>query len=101
MAGKPKKKGEPADLVRTPDFKTVYAMGAAGGFTQYDFRVNFYNESYEDDGKRVFFSPLQLIMSPLAAKELSVWLSKQIKDYESKVGKIEAPDISKLSVKKK
>ena len=100
MAGKSKKKGEPADLVRTPDFKTFYAVGAAGGFTPYDFRISFYNESYiDDEGKRVFLSPVQLIMSPLAAKELSVWLSKQIKDYESKVGKIEPPDISKLSVK--
>lgn len=99
----PKKesKSESADLLRAPDFKTIYTMGAIGGFTAYDFRVSFYNESYvEESGKRVLLSPVQLIMSPLAAKELSVWLSKQIKDYETNVNKIEPPDISKLSIKK-
>ncbi len=101
-----KKKGskepEPTDLLRTSDFRLLYTMGAMGGFNPYDFRMTFYNEVYtEQDEKKVIVTPVQLVMSHIAAKELALWLSKQVKEYENKVGKIERPDLSKLTKEKK
>ena len=33
------------EILRSPDFKQVYAIGAIGGHSPYDFRIAFYNDS--------------------------------------------------------
>jgi hypothetical protein len=66
------------------DLLKVYAIGAAGGFTPYDFRIMFF-----DAGRFQPEAKVEVALSPLAAKELRDWLDHLIKDFEKKVRKIE------------
>lgn len=77
----------------------IYATGAFGGYTPFDFRVMLFSEEpLEQD---VPLSPDQLnvmrevqaelVLSPLAAKQLGEWLLKQVKHFESEFGKIPSP----------
>lgn len=86
---------------KSPDFKQVYAIGAIGGHSPYDFRIAFYNDSpksMQEDGKNVTIMDrridTEIILSPLAAKELANWLSEHIKDYEKLFGEIKRPGAS-------
>lgn len=86
------------EISKSPDFKQVYAIGAIGGHSPYDFRIAFYNDSPRtqlDDGKNVTVMErkieTEIILSPLAAKELANWLTDHIKDYEKVFGEIKRP----------
>jgi len=86
---------------KSPDFMQVYAIGAIGGHSPYDFRIAFYNDSpksMQEDGKNVTIMErridTEIILSPLAAKELANWLSEHIKDYEKLFGEIKRPGAS-------
>lgn len=79
-----------------PDFKRFYATGAIGGFNRYDFRIAFYNVSVvqpEDSsippsGTREILA--EVILSPLAAKQLRDLLDKNVKQAEKLVGEIKS-----------
>ncbi|HJH29442.1 MAG TPA: DUF3467 domain-containing protein [Methanosarcinaceae archaeon] len=82
------------EFYRPEDFKQVYAIGAIGGHSPYDFRIGFYNDSpraFGDGGdshvieRRV---ETEVILTPLAALELSRWLNQHIQDYENMFGPI-------------
>ncbi|MGP8321123.1 MAG: DUF3467 domain-containing protein [Methanosarcinaceae archaeon] len=82
------------EFYRPDDFKQVYAIGAIGGHSPYDFRIGFYNDSPRAFGnsedshvieRRV---ETEVILTPLAALELSRWLNQHIKDYENMFGPI-------------
>jgi hypothetical protein len=84
--------------IKSCDFKQVYAIGAIGGHSPYDFRIAFYNDSPKsmvEGGKSVTVMErkidAEIILSPLAAKELANWLSEHIKDYEKLFGEIKRP----------
>ncbi len=84
--------------IKSPDFKQVYAIGAIGGHSPYDFRIAFYNDSPKasaEDGKNMTVMErkidTEIILSPLAAKELANWLTEHIKDYEKLFGEIKRP----------
>jgi hypothetical protein len=86
------------EILRSPDFKQVYAIGAIGGHSPYDFRIAFYNDSPKslvEGGKNVTVMErkidTEIILSPLAAKELANWLGEHIKDYEKVFGEIKRP----------
>jgi len=86
------------EIARSPDFKHIYAIGAIGGHSPYDFRIAFYNDSPKalmDGNKNVTVMErmieTEIILSPLAAKELANWLSDHIKDYEKIFGEIKRP----------
>ncbi|MDM7939869.1 MAG: DUF3467 domain-containing protein [Methanothrix sp.] len=86
------------EIRRNPDFKQIYAIGAIGGHSPYDFRIAFYNDSPKalvEGGKSVTVMErtieTELILSPLAAKELYNWLGGHIKDYEKLFGEIKRP----------
>jgi len=81
----PKKK---TTLIRSPDFKTIYAVGAIGNWTPYDFRINFYSEKVMEDEEESFINDSQVILSPKATKEFALWLLQNIKEYESTYGKL-------------
>ena len=90
-----------AEARRTPNYQMIYAHGAIGTFTEYDYRLRFYNETFPgEDGKPIYEIPVTIVMSPIAAKELRDLLDRQIKEYEEKVGEIKKPDISALKPKK-
>ena len=86
------------EIIRSPEFKQVYAIGAIGGHSPYDFRIAFYNDSPKalmDSGKQITVMEREIkseiILSPLAAKELATWLDSHIKDYEKLFGEIKKP----------
>jgi len=86
------------ESIKSPDFKQVYAIGAIGGHSPYDFRIAFYNDSpksVQDGGKSVTIMErkidTEIILSPMAAKELLNWLGEHIKDYEKVFGEVKRP----------
>ncbi len=84
------------EISRSPDFRQVYAIGAIGGHSPYDFRIAFYNDSPKVEGdKNVTVMErkieTEIILSPLAAKELSSWLAGHLQDYEKLFGEIKKP----------
>ncbi|MDD4650870.1 MAG: DUF3467 domain-containing protein [Methanothrix sp.] len=86
------------ETTKSPDFKQVYAIGAIGGHSPYDFRIAFYNDSPKtmvEDGRSITVMErkidTEIILSPLAAKELSSWLAEHVKDYEKVFGEIKRP----------
>jgi len=87
----PKKK---TTLLRSPDFKTIYAVGAIGNWTPYDFRINFYSEKVMEDEEEAYVNNTQVILSPQATKEFALWLMQNVKDYEATYGKSKMPNNS-------
>lgn len=86
----------PSKEIKIPDnMPKVYAIGAAGGFTPYDFRILFF-----DAGRHQPEGQVEIALSPLAAKELRDWLDGLVKEFEKKVRKIErkpgAPNKSEI-----
>lgn len=86
------------EIKRSPEFRQVYAIGAIGGHSPYDFRIAFYNDSPKalvEGGKKMTVVErkidAEIILSPLAAKELANWLNGHIKDYERLFGEIKKP----------
>jgi len=71
--------------------KQIYATGAQGGFTGYDFRMGFYNELDANEKDKTVSCKVisEVIMPPLAVKELIAWLSEKIGEYEKVMGEIE------------
>lgn len=94
----PKKENITIPFKIAEESEQIYMTGAFGGFTPYDFRIILYNETLGpkgeivDEGSLIRESKYQLIMSPLTAKELLLWLQKNIKAYEDQVGEIEVPN---------
>ena len=84
--------------IKSPDFKQIYAIGAIGGHSPYDFRIAFYNDSPKasmEEGKSMTVMErridAEIILSPLAAKELAKWLGEHVNDYEKLFGEIKRP----------
>lgn len=82
------------EVIKPEDFKQTYAIGALGGHSPYDFRIGFYNDSPKGFEKSSNSQVIQrsieteVIMSPLAALELSHWLEQHIRDFEAMFGPI-------------
>jgi hypothetical protein len=92
------------EIIRSPEFRQIYAIGAIGGHSPYDFRIAFYNDSPKalmEGGKQMTVMErkieAEIILSPLAAKELANWLNGHIKDYERLFGEIKKPGPSSFS----
>ena len=89
-----KKKKVTVEFKKAEDFKQAYAIGAVGGHSPYDFRIGFYNDSQKGVGQqsdaRVIERTLEteVILSPMAAYELSRWLNQHIQEYENLFGPI-------------
>ncbi|ADI74733.1 conserved hypothetical protein [Methanohalobium evestigatum Z-7303] len=88
------KKKVTVEFKKAEDFKQAYAIGAVGGHSPYDFRIGFYNDSQKGFGQqsdsRVIERTLEteVILSPMAAYELSKWLNQHIQEYENLFGPI-------------
>lgn len=82
----------------------VYAIGAMGSWTPYDFRLGFYSDIIpdpEEEDKKVYVVNAQIMLTPRAVKELSEFLTKQIDEYEKENGIIKTTNLLKGSKKKK
>ncbi|AKB28419.1 hypothetical protein MSSAC_1412 [Methanosarcina siciliae C2J] len=88
------KKSITIEFVKPEDFRQIYAIGAAGGHSPYDFRIGFYNDTPKMFGdaseSRVIERRVEaeVILSPVAALELNRWLTQHINEYESVFGPI-------------
>lgn len=87
----------------------IYATGAFGGYTAQDFRILLYSEEPLEQDTILNQKDLglvrevqgEVILAPLAAKQLADWLLKQVKDYEKNIGEIPFPkEISDESTEK-
>jgi len=82
---------------KSKDFRQVYAIGATGGHTPYDFRIAFYNDTPKSFGEGRELQTIErtveteVILSPSAAKELANWLLSHVRDYENMFGQINQP----------
>lgn len=81
------------EVSKEEDFKRFYAIGAIGVNNIYDFRISFYNDDPDlgrTNGVRKIQRKIgsEIILSPVAALELSRWLDQNVKDYEKKFGPI-------------
>ncbi len=88
------KNGITIEFMKSEDFRQIYAIGAAGGHSPYDFRIGFYNDTPKMFGEasesRIVQRHIEteIILSPVAALELSHWLIQHINEYESVFGPI-------------
>ncbi len=93
-ASKKNKKSITIEFVKPENFRQIYAIGAAGGHSPYDFRIGFYNDTPKMFGDaseaRVIERSVEteVILSPVAALELNRWLTQHINEYESVFGPI-------------
>jgi hypothetical protein len=82
-------KGIIIEFVKAECFKQIYAIGAAGGHSPYDFRIGFYNDTPKMFGdvpdSRIVERRVE---TPVAALELNRWLTQHINEYESVFGPI-------------
>jgi len=81
------------EVSKEEDCKKFYAIGAIGVNNIYDFRISFYNDEPDlgrNNGIRKVHRKIgsEIILSPVAALELSRWLDQNVKDYERKFGPI-------------
>lgn len=81
------------EVSKEEDFKRFYAISAIGVNNIYDFRISFYNDDPDlgrTNGVRKIQRKIgsEIILSPVAALELSRWLDQNVKDYEKKFGPI-------------
>lgn len=94
IAPKKGKKTITIEFIKPEDFRQIYAIGAAGGHSPYDFRIGFYNDTPKMFGdsseSRVIERRVEaeVILSPVAALELNRWLTQHINEYESVFGPI-------------
>ncbi|MCR3884443.1 DUF3467 domain-containing protein [Methanotrichaceae archaeon M04Ac] len=91
------------EISKGEKFRQIYAVGAMGGHSPYDFRIAFYNDSPKavvQEGKQLSVMErkveTELILSPLAAKELADWLNNHINEYERQFGEIKKPGGKKV-----
>ena len=89
-ASKKGKKSITIEFIKPDDFKQIYAIGAAGGHSPYDFRIGFYNDTPKmfGDSSESRVIEAEVILSPVAALELNRWLTQHINEYESVFGPI-------------
>ena len=82
------------NITKAKDFRQVYAIGATGGHTPYDFRMSFYNDTPKSFGDGQELQEMErtieteVILSPTAAKELANWLMSHVNEYEKMFGSI-------------
>ena len=76
----------------------VYAVGALGDWTAYDFRIGFYadvTKNPEKNDEKTYILGTQVILTPRATKELAEWLTKMVDKYEQKNGVIKTTEMLK------
>lgn len=86
-------------VVIPSDAPRIYATGAFGGYTPQDFRLMFFSEEPLQQDAIISSEKISLkrevqteiILAPLAAKQLVNWLSGQVNSFEKNFGKIPSP----------
>jgi len=95
------------EFYKPDDFKQLYAIGAVGGHSPYDFRIGFYNDTPKTFGDKPDSQVIQrrieteVILSPLAALELARWLTQHVHEYEAMFGPISRTPVAQEKLKGK
>jgi len=85
---------------KSPEFKRIYASGAYGMHSPWDFRVGFYREDMEISEETLLGREpptlkrevlIEIVLPPPAAKMLAEQLAKSVREYEARYGKIPLP----------
>jgi len=77
----------------------IYATGSYGGYSPFDFRLMLFSEQALQEDEII--SPrniniarqvqAEIILPPLAAKQLAKWLLNQVEKFEKEIGPIPEP----------
>lgn len=81
------------------DFRRAHSTGAIGGFDGYDFTLTFFQENvkHQEDPRqpptihREFVA--EVVLSPIALKEIARWLLQNVNEIEEKHGLIRGPSL--------
>lgn len=84
-------KNEKALVLRSHDYKKLYVTNLIAGKTNYDFRVQVFNEKIriEEEKRWAFVSDGLIIFTPQAAKKLSRDLQSYVSEFEKNNGAID------------
>ena len=84
-------------MKRADDCQQLYAIGASGGHTPFDFRIGFFNDTPKITSEKELTIDrdilTEIILPPAAAKSLVLWLGNHVRGYEKKFGEIKLPVI--------
>ncbi|MEM2929811.1 MAG: DUF3467 domain-containing protein [Thermoproteota archaeon] len=84
----------PVKMRYAEDFVRIYATGAIGGFNGIDFRIAMFNDVVnhpEDPSQPPTVTreiKVEVILSPVALKQLTKWLNQHLAEIEKIVGEI-------------
>ncbi len=84
----------PVKIKYAEDFVRVYATGAIGGFNGFDFRIAFFNDVVnhpEEPTQPPTVSreiKVEVILTPVALKQLTKWLNQHLAELEKTIGEI-------------
>jgi len=84
----------PVKVKYAEDFMRIYATGAIGGFNGYDFRIAFFNdivnhpEGPSQPPTVTREIKVEIILSPVALKQLTRWLNQHLTELEKIIGEI-------------
>jgi hypothetical protein len=73
-------------LIRHPDFRCFYAIGAVSAWTSHDFRINFYSEKVTEQEEDSLVNDVQVILPPKAVRELALALARSVREFEKSHG---------------
>ena len=81
----------------------IYATGVFGGISPLDFKIFFFSEEPKQQDEEIDPKNLNIIrevkaqisLSPLVAKQIAIWLTKQVELYEKQISPINIPESDK------
>jgi hypothetical protein len=82
-------------IYRTPLFTKTYATNVKVFQTDVDIRIELFNEKRETEDEIIFYSDGLVLLTPEAAKKLSLELNIMIESYENEKGEIKIRECRK------
>lgn len=84
----------PVKIKYAEDFMRIYATGAIGGFNGMDFRIAYFNDIVnhpEGPSQPPTITreiKVEIILTPVALKQLTKWLNQHLAELEKIIGEI-------------
>ncbi len=103
MAQKQATRSRPKEQVhfaRDPNYFKVYATNVVSRLTDSDLRIELLNEKFQEGRHTTYLADAGVILTPQAAKLLSLQLAALLKEAEKKTGEI-VVDEKRSAIQKK